>query len=409
MLDVTHQDIPEKTDRRERASLSRRSVLASSAIGLFAGSATASADRSKRYRSSEDESEHAPFAADDHDHSGDVLGEGQPVASVLTENLTSEVRRKPSSLQSRKNTLSLPDLADTYTDLGPFSNVSGAQYPTVVKASAFLDEPIDTYYMYAAPYGTPYVSLYTASHPEGPWTEQGEVLRAEPDGWGQADSPHAMYVPEHDELWLYYHEAGGSAGYGPGPTGQYTMLARTSASGDGTSFTKYGDPTPVLAGRKRGRWDDYTRTYFTCRRVGSKWFGVYQGLDHGFNERGIGVAYSQDGIDWRTQQNPIGWGTIIQDYDPNEANLVAPTLVQLGQQLFVLYSDRTADDPSTVWAFGFNQRENYVTAEDATPLFTVDPTTDWRKLACGDTLNVGSKTYFFYQNGVGYVDWGEYL
>ncbi|WP_255171456.1 hypothetical protein [Natrononativus amylolyticus] len=77
-------DDAQSSDRTGGLPLSRRGMLAASAVGLgIAGAGSAAAD-------DREGSENSPFAPRDHDHGGDVLGASEPVAAITTEHLSVE-------------------------------------------------------------------------------------------------------------------------------------------------------------------------------------------------------------------------------------------------------------------------------------------------------------------------------
>lgn len=327
-------------------------------------------------------------------HDGAVLQNG----AVDTPATVADARLPSPQLGSRKTTVSLSEIGNTWTERKQILP-DGYKYPTVLHATSVLDNPIDTWYVYSAPYDTDYIDLLSAPAIEGPYTNQGTVITAEPNAT-QADAPHVLYDPLAGELKLWYHE-NGDAG-----TGQaYTLLATSSDRGDGTSWTKYGNPTPVLDGAKTGRWDGDERSYMTCQRVGNRFIGIYQGRDVPANERGIGICWSADGINWETSAYPFGWNQIIKNYNPQKRdNLRAPTLLRLNGELVVLYNDYSGTNEN-VNAFSFNQRADNVSPDSRATLMTLP---DGYGAVMGDSITVGTRQYLLYDDRIGYFDWGKY-
>ncbi len=307
-------------------------------------------------------------------------------------------------LSSRRTKLSLSELGDTWTEVGEYNSTdTDVRYPSIIHAESVFDSPLGKWYIYTAPYNTDYIDLYYSDNIEGSFTKYGShVLTAETDS-SQADSPHVVYVPKVGELWMYYHETGGGAGTG----NQYTMLATSADTGDGTSWTKYGDPTPVLDGRLDGRWDDNERTYFTVQRVGNMFIGTYQGRDESGSERGIGIAWSPDGKNWQTSKIPVGLGNILSTYNPQSSNLHAPTLLNIGGKLVIGYVD-SSDSDYKFKIFSLNQINNYVTEQDSIDFFTVTTSATIAPTSAS-SIDYNQKTYIPYNNRIGYLDWEEYL
>jgi hypothetical protein len=206
-----------------------------------------------------------------------------------------------------------------------------AAWPTIIHSSVF-DNPIDDWYCYWSTHNENYLGLSTAPNPWGPWTFHSEVF-SDPEG-GQTASPSAVVVPEDSRLNLYYHV---DPNFGSGGS-QFTKLATTPLSGDGTSFTIQ---KPVLECPKDGRWDDRERSYLKCVRKGRKFVAVYQGRDTSLNIKGIGVAESFNGEQFhKTQKNPAYDNTQWDNPSPSFTTQgVSPSLSHLGGQLTIHYGD----------------------------------------------------------------------
>ncbi len=84
-------------------------------------------------------------------------------------------------------------------------------YPCVINAQDFFANPLGKYYMYYSPHNAPGgICLAYASSLHGPWVEYAAnpIIRNQ---WlphynvEHISSPHAIFVPEESQLFLYYH------------------------------------------------------------------------------------------------------------------------------------------------------------------------------------------------------------
>ncbi|MFC6825650.1 hypothetical protein [Halopelagius fulvigenes] len=206
----------------------------------------------------------------------------------------------------------------------------GATYPTIINAEEALASPIDTYYCYWSGHDAGAgIELSTAPSLWGPWTFHGRVISDTALGDNHVASPSAVVDSRNSRLNLYVHSPDGGS--------QDTYLMTAPLSGDGTSFTLQ---KKVLKCSADGRWDEQERSYFSVRRIGRKFVGVYQGRDGPNNAPGIGVAWSMDGENWETKPSPAFDNTQWQNYAPREYNGGSPALSSVGGRVAIHYGDR---------------------------------------------------------------------
>jgi len=210
-----------------------------------------------------------------------------------------------------------------------------AGYPCFTHGPSLVDNPIDEWYCYWSGHNDNGIVLSTAPELWGPWTSQGSVLS---DGAGtQTASPWVIPEISNTNLRLYYH-----SDEVPLPGSQQTKYATASATGDGTSWTIQG---PTLEPNSRSsEWDRTERTYTKVYREGNEWLAVYQGRDDGSNAAGIGVAWSDDGLNWTTETTPAYLNNQFDGADHSTFLGGSPALSTFGGRRDILYSDTTAEE-----------------------------------------------------------------
>jgi hypothetical protein len=204
---------------------------------------------------------------------------------------------------------------------------------SVINAGHVLgDDAIDTYYAYSStnhgssyPPGVEYTRLYTAPHPLGPWTVQGDGTLGTGSSIGVAfETPQIVYVPEDPNdrpFYLYVHGNPGGVGdqatrlfsSADGQTGWTQETSLRMMHNTSGSFPGLLDP-PNLT---EFEGDGHTG-YFRPFRVGGRWFAI--SLFGGTDFFGGAVWHSQDGKLWHmdprirrynthlTGDPTVGWG-----------------------------------------------------------------------------------------------------
>lgn len=316
---------------------------------------------------------------------------------TVSGSLVSESSRLGSKVSSRRTEASLSDLFDTIegdTQILPDNH----NFPSVIRAGSVFDNPLGEWYVYHSEYSTDTIHLSFSDDITGPYTHYGAVLTAE--SWSnQCDAPHVIYTPENGEMKLYYHES--DPDQPDNNHNQQTWLATAPDTGDGTNLTKHPD-NPVLKGDRDGRWDDNERIYFTCLRIGQRYIGVYRGRDKNKNERMFGLAFSDDGVKWRTRPNPVAGGAYITPYDPQGSAGGSGVLVRLGGVPTLLYNQTDGNNES--WALTLNQLLD--TTDPGSPV----KVTSQEAIGMGDLVHYKGRSYLFSGNEFSVLSWGgDYL
>lgn len=320
----------------------------------------------------------------------------------------SELYTTPTRVGNEKNRFSLSRAGDLVEPLGEILPAP-ASVPSIIHASEVFDNPLGEWYIYAMTYSVDHRNhLYYSDDITGPYTDAGVVLEPYDTVGNQAEGPSVHYVPEENEVWMYYHElVSGTYDGSVSPTYpsiQQTYLATTPTTGDGSSFTRYPNdtdpPQPILEARRNGRWDDNNNSYATMRRVGGQWYCLYRAFDREANSPTFGYATSSNGIDWKRAKYPPAGGLLHDNWTPNRKDHLArmfPTLVELNGTLVALWvQDGTDETRGLTW----NQLP---TAEPDS--WTTFAPYDLRE---GDSIDHGPYTYIVADHYLYRIDWRDY-
>ena len=97
-----------------------------------------------------------------------------------------------------------------YKDLA-YNPCNDLIFPSVLKVEGLVSDPMAAYYLYYAPHDPPGgICLACAPSIEGPWKEHTGNPRILKD-WsphyhvGHVSAPHAIWVPEESQMFVYYH------------------------------------------------------------------------------------------------------------------------------------------------------------------------------------------------------------
>ncbi len=196
-------------------------------------------------------------------------------------------------------------------------------FPSVVRAEGLAGAP-GPLLMYYAPHNAPGgICLAVADRPEGPWREvPGNPLI--PRDWvphhavSHVCSPHAVWNPEENCLFLYYH--------GENSTTRY------ATSRDGVHFT-YGGVAVTDADLDCKTGAFYARV-FRHRLPGrdNTWIMLLMG--HLEDRAALFLAWSRDGREWTTRREPV----LVPE--PPLAHLCAPWFcTRDGRHVIVCHAD----------------------------------------------------------------------
>jgi len=190
------------------------------------------------------------------------------------------------------------------------------------------------------------IDLQVSAKPEGPFREEGVVLRADaPWEEGALWCPDVIYDKE-ERLWKMWYSAGTvQAGAGwPEP-----KAIGYATSADGRTWTKHPG-NPILVPRNDSSWMGHS----VCTLYVVKRNGRYHGFSNSVGADGhsrIGMAESLDGLRWN-----LGPDSLILDLGrPGEfdaAHLFAPAAVRGPEGWMLWYNGKCDRDGSAVESIG---------------------------------------------------------
>lgn len=168
-------------------------------------------------------------------------------------------------------------------------------FPSVIKATDYFDDPLATYYMYYGPHDAPGgIAMAYADSPEGPWTEYQNnpiISRNNPPHYevSHVASAHPIWNEDEQKLFLYFH----------GENHQ----TRLASSDDGIHFD-YEQEVVNTSSFNDISEASYARVFeYTIPSKGNKYTMLLMGNNNG--SRKIYLAWSNDGRNWETERDPI--------------------------------------------------------------------------------------------------------
>lgn len=140
------------------------------------------------------------------------------------------------------------------------SNING---PSVIRASDWFDDPLDTYYLYFAHHHGEFIRLATANDLHGPWEvySPGTLHLNETRFDEHIASPCARIDPDTEQIYLYFHGCCGSYSHS---AGQFDQVTDVATSTDGINFTVQGE----TLGNSYFRVWEYDDTYYAVANDG---------------------------------------------------------------------------------------------------------------------------------------------
>ena len=203
-------------------------------------------------------------------------------------------------------------------------------HPSVIETDSQWDRPVAHFLMYYAPHDVPGgICLAVSDQPEGPWQEYDRNPLISAD-WiphyrvSHVSSPHAVWNPEEQRLFLYFH--------GENDT------TRFAVSRDGVHFEYGGVAVHTGLFEPEVSEASYARV-FRHNRPHTKGSYVMLLMGNHNETRKIYVAWSRDGRRWTAEKTAL----IVP---PPGTNQMGPGwLFAWGSRLFILCFANREDSP----------------------------------------------------------------
>lgn len=188
-----------------------------------------------------------------------------------------------------------------------YSPASEFIFPSVIETSKLTD-PLGKYHLYCAPHGisetkdgeTVGVALfYSDTLGDGSWTEYADNPIVDPSNYDAShiSSPHAVYLDEYDELFLYWH----------GPNSE----TRWSTSMNGVDFS-YGGVAVDTSMYTGSSETSYARVYdYAIPNRNNRYTMFF--MDNQSGTRHIRLATSNDAKNWTVDPDEV----ITPQYEHN--------------------------------------------------------------------------------------------
>lgn len=171
-------------------------------------------------------------------------------------------------------------------------------WPWIINVGKLIDNPLGKYYLY---YSTDhgqndgYISMAYSNDVLGPYTDNGQVYK---NGTFETETPSVMWDEHHNQFIMYFHCSGSHEGEAQT---SYYITSKDGIIWDSTTQRKLFDldATKLFGNLHNG--------YFHPFRAGDSWFG-YSLM--GGNNGGGAVSYSEDGYNWITDHNQLGYNCL---------------------------------------------------------------------------------------------------
>ncbi|MFX3633080.1 MAG: hypothetical protein ACE3L7_12295 [Candidatus Pristimantibacillus sp.] len=252
-------------------------------------------------------------------------------------------------------------------------------FPSIIKASDHIANPLATYYMYYAPHDAPGgISMAYSNSINGPWTEYVANPRIS-NNWSpyynvtHVSSPYMFWNDVENKYYMYYH-------------GENTTM-RIATSTDGINFTynKVALTTSNFSGLTE---TSYAKVFeYTIPSKNNKYIMLLMGNQTN-NTRHIYLAWSNDGLNWTTQQAPL--------ISPNAAegtNLSGPTFFPWNGKYYVAYHASSGNIHITEVGANFDLQNHLGVLYDSDAVF------DRGRAASPNFITIGDTLYMFYEQG----------
>lgn len=259
-------------------------------------------------------------------------------------------------------------------------------WPTVIPANKLFDDPLGDFYLYySEDHGNPgAIGLAYSDSPLGPFTDYaGNPVIS---GQHERETPSAVWNETEERLFMYYH----SDALG---TTQSTGL---TTSEDGLHFEDQGvviDVPPNTPGRGH-------TGYARVSRLGNEWISYH--LMGGGGDGRMGISYSVDGRNWRTDPRPLPISADVTGANDQRVNWHHTNLVTWNGRPwwfgsvgpFVSGPDRA--DPRLCAAPLLDERQ--IARE---PTVLIEPTTEWEgnDTKIPHVLTHNSRMFIYYSSG----------
>lgn len=252
-------------------------------------------------------------------------------------------------------------------------------FPQVINARDHIANPLGNYYLYYAPHDAPGgINLAYSDSLNGPWTEY-EANPLISNVWSphysvsHVSSPYMIWNDEAQKYYMYYH-------------GENTTT-RIASTLDGINFTyeRKALGTSDFVGLME---TSYAKVFkYTIPSKNNTYIMLLMGNTTA-NKRNIYLAWSNDGLNWTTQKNPL-----ITSNASEGTNLSGPTYFPWNGKHYVVYHASSGNVHITEVGANFDLENHLGVLHDS------DDVIDRGRTASANFVYDGEDLYMFYEQG----------
>lgn len=266
-------------------------------------------------------------------------------------------------------------------------------FPSVVKVSGRVANPLGAYYLYYAPHDAPGgICLAYANAPEGPWIEfEQNPLVAKT--WkphydvSHISSPHVLWMEERQRFFLYFHGENDTTRVASSADGvhfEYEGIAVTTKMYRRITESSYARVFPCISGPERTRY-----------------LMLFMGNNDG--TRRIYAAWSRDGLSFEPQMKPLVspppgtgvsqvggpwfWRWQGRNYILFHGDKTPPDLSNLTSDIYIAEVGETFEEENHLGVFYPRENASPENKRAADPCLFHENGADWLFLSIGPRLN----------------------
>lgn len=255
-------------------------------------------------------------------------------------------------------------------------------FPTVIKASDYFENPLGKYYMYYGPHDSPGgIALAYADSLEGPWVEYEDnpIIKRNTEHYNVSHvaSAHPIWIEEEEKLFLYFHGE--------------NNVTRLATSDDGINF-EYEKIVVDTTDFNNISEASYARVFkYTIPSKGNKYTMLLMGNNNG--SRKIYLAWSDDGKNWSTKRDPI-ISPIRNESIDHQGNLSGAYYFPWNDRHFVTVHASSGNQYLVEVGENFDQEIHHGVFNKAT-----GEAPDYGRVASRSFISEGENIYMFYEVG----------
>lgn len=255
------------------------------------------------------------------------------------------------------------------------------------------------------------IGMASAPTPNGPWTNDGIILRYSASGQWDDQSLYAPHLLESNGVWYLYY----SGGQAPGGLDDRDSIGVATATSVLGPYTRYVNNPVVTYSKTPGDWDAHRacEPYIYHSNILHKWVMFYMGdASNGQPEHieQVGYATASDPLGpWtKDARNPIIPFSPAPAWD--SGTVADPFAVEVGGITYIGYTGATGTNGSSShWMIGFASTKDFRTFTKIGQVYGRGATGEWDvNTAFRGAVSLFGDTWYlpYASNGSFGTDWG---